>query len=128
MRRTAKTVRDRRQCELFEPPPWEDLLRAYYDKMRRHGMTLSINPETGQITVSRASGPIGAWAASPPSELRDRIVVDLLRAEHGIEPPIERQTLDGGAELVRLPVRRDPALEPPVRKPRPRKPGRGGAA
>ena len=91
-------------------------------------MTLSINPETGRITVSRASEPIGAWAASPPSELRDRIVADLMRAEHGIEPPIEWQTLDGGAELVRLPVRGDPALDPPVTKLRPRKPGRGGAA
>jgi len=83
MRRTAKTVRDRRQGELFEPPPCDDALRGYYAKMRRHGMTLSINPETGRITVSRASGPIGAWAASPPSELRDRIVNDLMGAEHG---------------------------------------------
>jgi hypothetical protein len=118
IRRTAKTVTDDiRQLELLgEARP--DPLAVYYAQMKRLGMVMHIDAVTGQISVFRERGAIPRWAANPGAALRDRIAVDLLRAEHGIEPPIERYELDNGATLVRLPAQRDPALEPPVAHPR----------
>jgi len=133
MGRTARTVTDEcRQLELLgkaRPDP----LAVYYTQMKRLSMVMHIDAVTWQISVFRERGAIPRWAANPGAALRDRIAVDLLRAEHGIEPPIEQHELDGGATLVRLPQwrqerRRDPVLESPVTKPRSHKPERGGAA
>ena len=60
-------------------------------------------------------GGLPSWVVTACSNIRSRIIADLLRVEHGIAPPPEPETLAGGAILHRLPARRPPEHEPPVR-------------
>jgi hypothetical protein len=77
-----------------------------------------VDPNIRQIFVGRLRAGLPAWAVTTIALFRDRIVRDLLRAEHGIMPAPERQTLKGGAVLHRLPAgRHPPEFDPPIRPP-----------
>ena len=125
----ASKITDPHQLALFDDLGVDDPLSTYYRRLRKIGATLSLNPAEDRIYVHGPNG-VPAWAVKTIALLRDRIRADLLRVEHGIEPADEPEALDGGAVLHRLPTRRSPELEPPVRRRTPASNRRGpqGAA
>lgn len=132
-RRTAKKMSgadkfsDPRQLTLFPELQPDDPLLTCYRRLRRINAVLSLNIADDRIVVYRDDG-IPAWAVRAIPPLHDRIRADLLRVEHGIEEQDEPERLDGGAVLHRLPTRRSPECEPPVRQRTPRRRRGDGAA
>jgi len=114
-RRRTHKIDDPRQLLLFDDLQHTDGLHAFYRRLRRAGAWLTLDRSTGQIFAGRLNGGLPDWAVKTIAPFRDRIVRDLLRAEHGIAPPAEHQTLGGGATLHRLPGPRALELDPPVR-------------
>ena len=110
---TRKTA-DPRQLDLFGGHLLaDDPVAAYYRRLRRAGMWLALDPETGEVHPTRESDRVPVWAHREALVHHDRIKADMLRAEHNIVPSLAREALDGGAELIRLPAY--PQLDPPLR-------------
>jgi hypothetical protein len=124
---SADKISDPRQLLLFPELTVDDPLLTYYRKLRGISAVLSLNIADDRILVYRDDG-IPAWAVRAIPPLHDRIRADLLRVEHGIEEQAAPEHLDGGAVLHRLPPRRSPELEPPVRQRTPRNRRGPGAA
>ena len=113
--RARVRIADPRQLSLFPAElPEDDPVPVYYRRLRKIGATLSYDLEREQFFVSGVGG-LPSWVVTACSNIRSRIIADLLRVEHGIAPPPEPETLAGGAILHRLPARRPPEHEPPVR-------------
>src|SRR5262249_38405302 len=115
---------DRQQMDLFGELEPDDPVLAYYRRCRRAGLSLSYSIAENQIYVT-APGVIPRGATALALKYAVRLRADLLRVEHGVEPPREIRNLDGGAVLHRLPARRLPEQEPRptarhYRAPRPR--------
>ncbi len=120
---------DPAQLELFGDLQREDVLIAYYRKLRAHGADLSLDQASGRIDVHRV-GSIPEWMVKPLTMFHARIAEDLLRVEHGVIPADKPEALEGGAVLHRLPgPRPKPELDPPTKPPRPatRRDPRGAA-
>jgi hypothetical protein len=118
MRKSTPKIDDRRQLELFDIER-EDPLLVYIRRLRViKGAWLTYSLAEQRLYVGRERGTLPLWAITSIAPIRDRLKREVMRVEHGIiEPPeIERQRLEGGAELVRLPGRRNPALDPPIRQ------------
>jgi len=97
-RRHAIHFGDPRQLDLFpEDLPRTDPLHAYYRRLRKSGAWLTLDLNTRQIFVGRLKAGLPSWAVTMIAPLRDRIVEDLLRVEHGIAPTPKPEQLDGGA-------------------------------
>ena len=123
-----KLIGDPRQLELFDELDRPDPLVIFYQKLRKAGAWLTYDIEERRLLAGHDHDVLGRWVIRAMQLLRDRIVADLLRVEHGIEPPAERENLAGGAQLVRLPTRRPPDQEPPVRQRTPASDRRGPGA
>jgi hypothetical protein len=129
-----KTGPDQRQLELLpiDEPTEDEAVAAFYRRLRRSGVTLRLDISDNIITATRKTLGVPSWWAPTARRYFERIKADLLRVEHGIVPEIERERLDGGAVLVRLPGRKgSPELNPPVAYPHksaPRVRHDGGAA
>ena len=107
MKTTHKTVWECRQLEMF---PVDELseheaVAAYYRRLKKLGITLSLNIEANIIVATRLTLGVPSWWSPIVRRYFWRIKNDLLRVEYGIVPGIERERLDGGAESVRLPGR-----------------------
>jgi hypothetical protein len=114
-RRPAK-IDDPRQMTLFGDLECTDPLAGFYRRLRKIGATLTYDRAENNISVC-GKGSVPAWIMPVVAQLRPRIVSDLLRVEHGIEPTVERESLgEGSAVLHRLPTRRPPECGPPVRQ------------
>ena len=110
-------IGDSRQLMLFpELQSEDDPLFVYYWRLRKIGATLTYDLERRQFFVYGVGGLPG-WVVTATTPFRQRIIADLLRVEHDIEPFIASEELHGGAVLHRLPLRRSPEAEPPVRSP-----------
>jgi hypothetical protein len=107
-------IDDPRQLTLFADLEPTDPMVTFYRRLRKSGCSLSYNFSDEQIYIFGTRG-IPTWAVDDVASFRDCIRDDLLRVEHGIEPTPEPETLAGGAVLHRLPARRPPEHEPPVR-------------
>lgn len=107
-----KTVLDARQLDLFGDLDRDDPLVVYYRRLRKAGCALHYDRAANRVLVWGACGT-PAWAVLAMRPLRNRIIVDLLRLQYGVAPAVEREALDGGATLHRLPRRRE--IDPPVR-------------
>jgi hypothetical protein len=110
----ARKTTDPRQLDLFGGQlPSDDPVASFYRRLRRAGMWLALDPETGEVHPSGECVGVPAWAHREALAHQDRIKAVLLRAEHSIVPSLVRETLEGGAELIRLPGY--PQLDAPVR-------------
>jgi hypothetical protein len=87
---------------LFIELQYDDPLPVYYRRLRKIGATLSYDLEREQFFVYGVGG-LPSWVVTACSNIRSRVIADLLRVEHGIEPTPEPETLAGGAVLHRLP-------------------------
>ena len=76
-------------------------------------MWLALDLETGEVHARSDTDRVPAWAHRETLMHQDRIKADVLRVERGIVASLDRKTLQGGAELIRLPGY--PQLDPPVR-------------
>jgi hypothetical protein len=111
------------QLILFAELQQDDPLPVYYRRLRKIGATLSYDLEREQFFVYGVGG-LPSWVVTACSNIRSRIIADLLRVEHGIESTPEPETLAGGAVLYRLPAGHPPEHEPPVRSRAPGAPRR----
>src|SRR4029077_15372052 len=93
---------DPRPLSLFPELQYDDPLPVYYRRLRKIGATLSYDLEREQFFVY-GTGGLPAWVVTACANIRSRIIADLLRVEHGIEPIPEPETLAAGAVLHRLP-------------------------
>ena len=112
----APKIEDPRQLVLFgDDLERDDPLLVFYRRLRKTGAWLTLDHNTGQIFAGRLNGGLSDWAVKTIAPFRDRILGDLLRVEYGVTEPEAPEALDGGAVLHRLPGRRAPELDPPVR-------------
>jgi hypothetical protein len=114
MKATSQTVFDPRQLDLFGDLDREDELIVFYRRLREADCSLHYDRAANRLVVW-SRDVIPKWAGVGSRRLRARIIVDLLRLQYGVEPAVEREALDGGATLHRLPRRPEPELDPPVR-------------
>jgi hypothetical protein len=122
-RRTA----DPRQLDLFGGRlPADDPVATYYRRLRQAGVWLALDPETGEVHASSDTDRVPAWVRREALVHHHRIKADVLRAQRGIVPSLARETLEGGAELIRLPGY--PQLDAPVRPTPSRLPWNGPGA
>jgi hypothetical protein len=121
--RARVRIVDPRQLSLFPEIQQDDPLLVYYRRLRKIGAMLSYDLEREQFFVYGVGG-LPSWVVTACSNVRSRIIADLLRVEHGIEPIPEPETLAGGAVLHRLPTRHPLEHEPPVRSRAPGAPRR----
>jgi hypothetical protein len=111
----SRKTTDPRQLDLFGGRlAVDDPVATYYRRLRRAGVWLALDPDTGQVHASSDNDPVPAWAHREALVHHDRIKADMLRGEHSIVPSLVRETLEGGAELIRLPA--IPQLDPPMRR------------
>jgi hypothetical protein len=110
----SRKTTDPRQLDLFGGElSVDDPVATYYRRLRRAGLWLALDPETGEVHASSDTERVPAWAHREVLVHQDRIKADVLRAERSIVRSLARETLEGGAELIRLPGY--PQLDPPVR-------------
>src|SRR5260221_11563686 len=114
----SRKTTDPRQLDLFgDRLPVDDHVATYYRRLRRAGVWLALDPETGEVHANSELDGVPAWAHREALVHYERIKADVLRVERGIVSSLARETLEGGAELIRLPACR-PRLHKPgsVRK------------
>ena len=125
---SSDKMSDPSQLDLFGDLDRDDPLAVFYRKIRKAGGWLTYDRAEDRIFAGHDNGVLGAWVVSGMRLLRDRIIEDLLRIEYGIEPAEEPEHLTGGAVLHRLPTRRMPEMDPPVRQRTPTDTRRGPGA
>jgi hypothetical protein len=118
---------DPRQLDLFGGRlPEDDPVATYYRRLRRAGLWLVLDPKTDDVHPTSESDGVPGWAHREALIHQDRIKADVLRSERSIVRSLEREMLEGGAELIRLPGY--PQLDPPARPSLRRRPWNGPAA
>ena len=110
----SRKTTDPRQLDLFGGLlPADDPVATYYRRLRRAGVWLTLDPQTGEVQASSDTEEVPAWAQRQALVHKNRIKNDVLRAgQRSIVPALARETLAGGAELIRLPGY--PQLDPPL--------------
>jgi len=121
----SPTIADPRQLHLFEGLRAEDPVLVFNKKLRKIGAWLTYYVGENRLLAGHDHNVLQKWVVAALRQHRDRIIADLLQYEHGIEQHDVPQKLTGGATLHRLPARRPPECEPPVRRRKPSSNHRG---